>query len=88
MSDNESARAQQPQRRVSRPLAGGFTTVLAAAIAALSLAAPVAATPVAPEEATEASFYFPDCRRRSLPPPRGWRASCPHSPAARYRSCP
>lgn len=63
MSDNESARAEQPQRRVSRPLAGGFTTVLAAAIAALSLAAPVAATPVAPEQATEASFYFPAADR-------------------------
>ncbi|MGW5113257.1 alpha/beta hydrolase family protein [Nocardia sp. NPDC004123] len=63
MSDNESARAEQPQRRVSRSLAGGFTTVLAAATAALSLVAPVAATPVAPEEETEASFYFPAADR-------------------------
>ncbi|MGV9667557.1 alpha/beta hydrolase family protein [Nocardia niigatensis] len=59
MSDNESARAEQPQRRVSRRLAGGFSMVLTAAIAGLSLAAPVTAAPIALEETNLASFYFP-----------------------------
>ncbi|MEC3913004.1 lipase family protein [Nocardia sp. CDC160] len=58
MSGNESARAEQPQRRVSRPLAGGLTGLAAVALTTLSLAAPVMATPVTPEEAA-ASFYAP-----------------------------
>ncbi|MVU78655.1 hypothetical protein GPX89_15550 [Nocardia sp. ET3-3] len=42
---------------ISRLLTGGFTTALAAAIAGLNLAAPVAATPVAPEEPADVAFY-------------------------------
>ncbi|MFE3195689.1 alpha/beta hydrolase family protein [Nocardia sp. NPDC059240] len=58
MPEKQSARAEQPQRRVSRPLAGGFTTVLAVAVAGLSLTAPAGA--VGPEGATDtASFYAP-----------------------------
>ncbi|MTE11823.1 lipase family protein [Nocardia aurantiaca] len=56
MSEKESACAQQPRRRASRSFVGGFTTVLTAAIAGLTLAAPVTAAPVAP---LPASFYFP-----------------------------
>ncbi|MEC3954726.1 lipase family protein [Nocardia sp. CDC153] len=58
MSENESARAEQPQRRVSRPLAGGLTSLAAVALTGLSLAAPVVATPVTPEESA-AAFYHP-----------------------------
>ncbi|WP_051178112.1 alpha/beta hydrolase family protein [Nocardia concava] len=76
MSENESARAGQPQRRVSRPLAGGISTVLAATIASVSLAAPVCARPVVPdavaiaaEADTEQSFYVPAADR--VPGPHG-----------------
>ncbi|BEK93454.1 alpha/beta hydrolase family protein [Nocardia seriolae] len=57
MSETESARAEMPQRHVSRPLAGGFTGVVAAALTGLSLAAPVAANPVTPEESADQAFY-------------------------------
>ncbi|WP_162958323.1 lipase family protein [Nocardia yunnanensis] len=58
MSENESARAQLPQRRVPRRLAGGCTAALAV-IAGVSLAAPVHATPVGPDETAPAAFYHP-----------------------------
>ncbi|MFE2959025.1 alpha/beta hydrolase family protein [Nocardia tengchongensis] len=62
MPENESARAGQLTRRASRPRAGFFATVLAG-IAGLTLAAPVGATPVRPDEATVASFYVPAADR-------------------------